>query len=198
MRGYNLCFAIELTQDYSTPQGGREKLLPIREGDDWGFPCCATKDRPYDDRARSRTAPAWRRRSTRSSSATRRSTSTTSSASWPDPWGHRAYVPLHGAYGSWDGARLVGIELDRMTGMVLPGSDLTRHVERAPWPTSPPAGTGTRRSRQHGRPTVVAFAPDGRLFLGNDTNGDIIWIAPLGLVPAVGTRAPCPLEARRR
>ena len=36
-------------------------------------------------------------------------------------------------------------------------------------------------TRSHGRPAVVAFAPDGRLFLGNDTNGDIVWIAPLTL-----------------
>ena len=27
----------------------------------------------------------------------------------------------------------------------------------------------------------LAFASDGRLFLGNDNTGDIIWIAPLDL-----------------
>ena len=36
-------------------------------------------------------------------------------------------------------------------------------------------------SREHGRPAAVAFAADGRLFLGNDNNGDIFWIAPLDL-----------------
>jgi glucose/arabinose dehydrogenase len=35
--------------------------------------------------------------------------------------------------------------------------------------------------RTHGRPANVAFAPDGRLFLGNDNTGDIIWIAPVDL-----------------
>ncbi len=35
----------------------------------------------------------------------------------------------------------------------------------------------------HGRPANVAFAADGRLFLGNDNNGDILWIAPLDLAP---------------
>jgi glucose/arabinose dehydrogenase len=40
------------------------------------------------------------------------------------------------------------------------------------------------QDRSHGRPTVVTFAPDGRLFMGNDTNGDIIWMAPFGLAPA--------------
>jgi hypothetical protein len=32
----------------------------------------------------------------------------------------------------------------------------------------------------------VAFAPDGRLFLGNDVNGDIIWIAPMSLTTPAG------------
>ena len=30
-------------------------------------------------------------------------------------------------------------------------------------------------------PDFVTFAPDGRLFLANDNNGAIIWIAPLDL-----------------
>jgi glucose/arabinose dehydrogenase len=33
----------------------------------------------------------------------------------------------------------------------------------------------------NGRPAAVAFARDGRLFLGNDSNGQIIWIAPFEL-----------------
>src|SRR5262249_30223140 len=41
-----LCLAAELAQDYTDTQGGREKLVPIRKGDDWGFPCCLTKDGP--------------------------------------------------------------------------------------------------------------------------------------------------------
>jgi hypothetical protein len=36
-------------------------------------------------------------------------------------------------------------------------------------------------TKSHGRPTNVAFAADGRLFLGNDQNGHIVWIAPLGM-----------------
>src|SRR5205823_1598079 len=48
-RGKNLCFVSELAKDYSGNQGGREKLVPIRQGDDWGFPCCATKDLPYQN-----------------------------------------------------------------------------------------------------------------------------------------------------
>jgi len=31
----------------------------------------------------------------------------------------------------------------------------------------------------HGRPAAIAFAPDGRMFVGNDINGLIVWIAPV-------------------
>ncbi len=36
--GNNHCFANELSLDYSTDMQGREKLIPVRAGDDWGFP----------------------------------------------------------------------------------------------------------------------------------------------------------------
>jgi glucose/arabinose dehydrogenase len=187
VRGHNTCFAIELTRDYSTPQGGREKLLPVREGDDWGFPCCATKDRPYDDRP----GPDCSGVAQEINSFFVGNTPFDLDyelGKWPEPWGNRAYVPIHGAYGSWKGARLVGIELDAMTGQVLPGSDLSGMSRGAmadfatgwdPTEVNSPCAARGRCSR----PTAVAFAPDGRLFMGNDTTGEIIWIAPMGLAP---------------
>jgi hypothetical protein len=36
-------------------------------------------------------------------------------------------------------------------------------------------------TRSHGRPANVAFAPDGRLFLGNDIDGLIVWFAPIDM-----------------
>jgi hypothetical protein len=33
--------------------------------------------------------------------------------------------------------------------------------------------------QDHGRPTAVGFAADGRLFLGDDAAGLIVWIAPV-------------------
>jgi hypothetical protein len=41
-----------------------------------------------------------------------------------------------------------------------------------------PNGWDDKRN-DHGRPTTLSFAPDGRLFIGDDTTGDIIWIAPI-------------------
>src|SRR5262249_3032948 len=42
-RGKNHCFALELAKDYTYGKGGREKVVLIRKGDDWGYPCCATQ-----------------------------------------------------------------------------------------------------------------------------------------------------------
>ncbi len=36
-------------------------------------------------------------------------------------------------------------------------------------------------SRAFGRPSSIEFAPDGRMFIGNDNDGTILWIAPLTL-----------------
>jgi glucose/arabinose dehydrogenase len=190
VRGHNKCFAIELTRDYSTPQGGREKLLPVRDGDDWGFPCCATKNLPYEDRP----GPNCSGVAEEINSFFVGNTPFDLDfelGKWPEPWGNRAYVPIHGAYGSWAGARLVGVELDAMTGQVLPGSDLSGMSSGAMadfatgWdPTIAPDENPCKPNGRCGRPTVVAFAPDGRLFMGNDFNGDIIWIAPVGLAPS--------------
>lgn len=179
LRGRNLCFAIELARDYSNAQGGREKLLPIRAGDDWGFPCCATKDRAYSDLRNP--VPDCSGVSAEIDSFyighTPFDLDYVTSA-WPEPWNHRAYVPLHGVFGSWSGARVVGIELDKMTGYVLPGSDLPGTPKGAMEDFATGWDDG---SMAHGRPAVVAVSADGRLFLGNDNTGDIIWIAPMSL-----------------
>ncbi|HVM96214.1 MAG TPA: hypothetical protein VMT89_07480 [Candidatus Acidoferrales bacterium] len=177
-RGHNYCFAVELARDYSADQGGREKVALVHEGDDWGFPCCAADNLPYPD---IRPIPDC-------SSVTPESGSFIightpfdidfETGKWPAPWDHRAYLPLHGVFGTWVGARVVGIQMDPETGLVLPGSDLTGQSTGA----MKDFLTGwDDNTRTHGRPANLAFAPDGRLFLGNDNNGDIIWIAPLGL-----------------
>jgi hypothetical protein len=44
--------------------------------------------------------------------------------------------------------------------------------------------TGWDDGRQdHGRPGTITFAPDGRLFVGDDQSGMIFWIAPVNLKP---------------
>jgi glucose/arabinose dehydrogenase len=67
--------------------------------------------------------------------------------------------------------------VDASTGTPTPGNDLTHMVDTG--------GMGDFAtgwddgSRSHGRPAAVAFAPDGRLFVANDNDGNIFWIAPM-------------------
>lgn len=177
-RGHNLCFAIELARDFTAGQGGREKLVPIRQGDDWGFPCCATKDLPFPDIM---PVPDCSSVASENNSFIVGDTPFDLDfeiGKWPVPWNNRVYVPLHGEAGSWRGARVVAIARDPATGQLLPGSDLGGESSGA---QSDFATGWDDGSLSHGRPAAVAFAADGRLFLGNDNTGDIVWIAPMDL-----------------
>ncbi len=183
---HDVCLGIELALDYSGSAGGREKLLPIRQGDDWGFPCCATQATPY-------------------TGVTYQDTGATPDCSgvaaesdgfiightpfgldfetgrWPGPWAGRVFVTLHGIVSSWVGARVVGIALDD-NGMPLPASELDGG-EGDP-NTMLDFATGWDDGHQdHGRPAPITFAPDGRMFLGDDNRGLVVWIAPLDLMP---------------
>jgi len=177
-RGHNRCFAVELARDYTAAQGGREKLVPVRQGDDWGHPCCATANQPF---------PAIMPVPDCSGVATEGGAFIVGhtpfdldfeTGKWPAPWNHRVYVPLHGVFGTWEGARLITIGMDPATGEIIAGSELQGEESGS---FSVFASGWDDGTRTHGRPANVAFAPDGRLFLGNDNNGDIIWIAPLEL-----------------
>ena len=87
------------------------------------------------------------------------------------------FLPLHGEFGSWAGARMVAIATDPVTGMAMPAEDLMGH----PTESMKDFVTGWDDGLHlHGRPAAVAMSADGRLFLGNDVNGDIFWIAPVG------------------
>lgn len=174
-RGHNLCFALELSRDYSWTVGGREKLFSIHDGDDWGFPCCATKDVRYPDSFPNQDCSDVVAEYSSFYIGDTPFDLDFETGAWPAPWTNRVFVPLHGAYGTWEGARLVAIEVDPVTGQPQFGTDLGGMSSGA----MADFATGwDDNSLLHGRPGVVAFASDGRLFLGNDINGDIIWIAP--------------------
>ncbi len=188
---HDVCLVAELAKDGSGDEGGREKLVPIRQGDDWGFPCCATKGIPYggvtyDD---TKGVPDC-------SGVTPESVSFEightpfgidfETSGWAAPWGGRVFVTLHGDVGSWIGARVVGIALDPATGLPLPATELDGGDGAAS--NLIDFATGWDDGHQdHGRPAAVTFAPDGRMFLGNDMNGQIVWIAPVGLMRPAAT-----------
>ena len=183
-KGKNLCFAAELAKDYSANQAGREKLLPIHQGDDWGFPCCATKDTPYADV----TTPGVNCSQVMPEDASFLIGDTPFSfdfegGSWPAPYKGSVYVPLHGTAGGWLGARVVMIQVDPQTGMPLSSTSVpdggTKSISMGAM-SDFITGWDTGKN-DHGRPAAATFSDDGRLFIGNDNNGDIFWVAPLDL-----------------
>jgi glucose/arabinose dehydrogenase len=189
---HNVCLAVELALDGSGDDDiGREKIVPVRQGDDWGFPCCATTNTPYQGEyyLDTNVTPDC-------SGVTQETVSFIightpfgidfEPGKWPPPWTGRVFAVLHGVVGSWEGARIVGIALDPTTGNLLPASELYSDAATAQnmldlatgW-YDEEAGVATA----HGRPSAIAFAPDGRAFIGDDYNGLIAWIAPVGLAP---------------
>jgi len=186
----NVCVVAELAKDYSfAPDFGREKLVPVIPGApvaDWGYPCCATRDIPYSgvmyaDNGQSPNCSGVAAENGAFFIGHTPFGLDFETGKWPAPWNNRVYLALHGIVGSFVGARVVAIALDPVTGVPLPASELEGSM------TDPSNmlefATGWDNGKQdHGRPAAVAFAPDGRLFLGDDWKGAVIWIAPIGLM----------------
>ena len=178
-RGHNQCFTVELALDYSGPTLGREKLIPIRQGDNWGFPCCATTNQPYSDVSPQPDCSAIATDEVSFLIGDTPFGLDFEPGKWPAPWTSAAFDTTHGAAGSWTGARLVAVQMDPTTGLPVPGSDVPRGSDTG---AMSDFATGWDDSTfAHGRPAAVAFSPDGRLFVSNDNNGNIIWIAPMAM-----------------
>jgi glucose/arabinose dehydrogenase len=182
-RGHDMCYALELALDRSGgAMHGREKLIPVRQGDDWGFSCCATTNTPYTGVVNVDGGPPG----DCSETATEIEGFTIGdtpfgldfeTGRWPAPYTNAAFVSLHGHSVSWAGARIVAVTVDADSGAPVPGND---------WVTGTDTGgmgdfaTGwDDKTLSHGRPAPVTFSPDGRLFVGDDRNGVIFWIAPI-------------------
>jgi glucose/arabinose dehydrogenase len=182
---HNVCLAAELGLDYSASLDGREKIVPVRLGDDWGYPCCATKNTPYTGVTYSDT-----QQTPDCSQVAQEDVEFVightpfgldfEGGKWPAPWGGRMFVTLHGDFEHWIGARVVAVSLDPATGLPLAASDL----DGGDSGNMADFATGWDDGKlDHGRPAAITFAPDGRLFLGDDQAGAVIWIAPIDLKP---------------
>ncbi|HEY3592446.1 MAG TPA: hypothetical protein VGL13_01170, partial [Polyangiaceae bacterium] len=156
-------------------EGGREKLIPIRDGDDWGFPCCYGRDLPeVANQDCSMITPedvAFLIGDTPFAFDFELN-------KWPSPYTGSIFVPLHGAAGNWKGARIVAVATDASTGLPVRGSDLLMSNAGGISDFATGWDDGTLN---HGRPAAITFAADGRMFVGNDNDGSIFWIAPLNL-----------------
>jgi glucose/arabinose dehydrogenase len=177
-RGHNVCFAAELARDFSADQGGREKVVPIRQGDDWGFPCCATKGVRFPDVTMAADCSKVVSENVSFVIGDTPFGFDFEPGKWPAPYTGAMFVALHGAAGSWKGAGLVSIAVDPLTGALREGTNLYGGPSGS---MAPFASGWDNNKRMHGRPAAVTFAADGRLFLGDDNSGDIVWIAPLDL-----------------
>jgi glucose/arabinose dehydrogenase len=175
-KGTGACFGLELARDFAPSQGSREKLFPVQLGADYGQPCCATQNQPFTD------SPEGTDCSGVASELTSFLIDHTpfgldfEQGAFPGTWQYRAFVVLHGFVGSWEGARVVGIATDPATGWPLQSSEADAGTTLSDfalgWYVN---GAATN----HGRPASITFAPDGRMFIGNDINGDIIWVSPV-------------------
>lgn len=183
---HDVCLAAELAKDFSGAEGGREKLVPVRPGDDWGFPCCATQGLPYLGMVYSDTL------GTPNCNATAPEIDgfvightpfglDFETGFWPAPWSHRVFVTLHGVFDTWEGARVVAIALDPATGLPLPATELDASASSATVMLDFATGWDDG-NMDHGRPAPIAFAPDGRLFVGDDQLGAVVWFAPMTLM----------------
>jgi glucose/arabinose dehydrogenase len=188
---HDVCLVTELALDYSSAYSGREKLLPVHQGDDFGYPCCATKNTVYID---PNTKMPFTYVDTGGAvdcsgvsaepvsfviGETPFGVEVEESGNWPAPYGGRAYVAMHGEFGSWVGARVLSLTLDA-NGMPLSATD----VDGGESANMTDFATGWDDGRQdHGRPGTITFAPDGRMFIGDDQSGMIFWIAPESLKP---------------
>jgi glucose/arabinose dehydrogenase len=172
--GTGACFGLELAHDFAPGSGSREKLFSVRKGDDWGFPYCATANLPFSDICPTASCAGVQAETTSFIIDHTPFDLDFESGAYPDPWKSRTFVAMHGYFVSWVGARIVAIATDPKTGWPVASSEANAGSNLSDFATGWDDGTN-----RHGRPTTVAFAPDGRLFVGNDTNGEIFWIAPV-------------------
>jgi glucose/arabinose dehydrogenase len=161
-----VCAAMELGEDLAA--GAHEKMVVLRPGTSYGYPCCYTKAAPA-------TMTAMCDAVTQEEATFPLSDTPFgfdwAPATWPAPYANAIFVALHGSAYSvpeWQGASLV-----------FAAANPTTHVPVQDWQPFlggfGPDGTALER------PADVAFAPDGRLFFADDEAGVVYFIAPVGL-----------------
>lgn len=107
--------------------------FPVRKGDDWGFPCCATAGTPYSgyNVGDSSMTPNCSAVAAEEDSFIIDHTPfglDFEEGFWSGTWKYRAFVTNHGYFLTWYGARILAITTDPQTGWPEP------HMRRTPGP----------------------------------------------------------------
>jgi glucose/arabinose dehydrogenase len=169
------CFANELSGDGWSGVGGREKMVVIKDGDVWGYPCCVGKGMPFGSGVPAGLCDTLSEELISINLHDTPFGLDFETGRFPAPFTNGAFVALHGSFGSWEGTALSYLTVDPATS--LPTGELVPFATG--WGSSPSAGVD-------GRATDVAFAPDGRMFVLDDTSGGVWWIAPVDLEAPAG------------
>lgn len=156
------CYASELTGDNWGGVGGREKVaLLAKKGESWGYPCCVARDV---------SAPGWDAQNCANVGHEHVAIPLHDTpfgldfdrGGFPEPYRHGLFAALHGVITSFGGTGVVWLKTDPTS--LRPVGEPKLFV----------AGFGS----PSGRATDVVFAPDGRMFVADDTSGKIYWVAP--------------------
>ena len=156
------CYASELNGDAWDSVGGREKIALLDKQDEsWGYPCCVE---------RGKNAPGWDMQQN-CATVGREVVAIPlhdtpfgldfDRGGFPEPYKHGAFVALHGVITSYGGTGVLFMKADPRS--LRPTGETTLFA---------------KGFRGTGRATDVTFAPDGRMFIADDTAGKIYWIAP--------------------
>jgi glucose/arabinose dehydrogenase len=155
------CYASELTGDDWGGVGGREKLALLgKKGESWGYPCCITQGIPHPESGPHNCANVGREIVAIPLHDTNFGLDF-DRGGFPEPYRHGVFIALHGVFTSFGGTGVIWLPTDPVT--------------------LRPTGEPQKFARgfvPDGRATDVVFAPDGRLFIADDTSGKIYWVAP--------------------
>jgi len=155
------CYASELTGDSWDGVKGREKIALLRKDETWGYPCCVAPDLPAPG------APGTDCSNVRREIAAVPLHDTPfgmdfDRGSFPAPYRHGLFMAIHGVVTSFGSTGVLWLATD----------------PKSLRPIGEPKVFIRGAGRPNGRATDLVFAPDGRMFIADDTSGKIFWIAP--------------------
>jgi glucose/arabinose dehydrogenase len=165
-----VCAASELGEDLAT--GAREKILVVRPNTNYGYPCCYTQGAHATGQNATYNCDAVAREDAAITLGDTPFGLDWERGAWPSQFQGALFVALHGTFYASPGP---GVN----SRIVYSPADPTTHVPTGAWVDFitgfGPTGVVLRRASD------VLFAPDGRMFVADDTGGRIFWVAPTTL-----------------